>query len=104
MPLHASLPLSPSYQPWWSMCRIYIFPLHLMKISHQNKVFYDIGEYPNDEQELVLYLFMVILLISWRIMYIYNGRYEENSVFVVLHLINILIYNTTYNSSTTNTR
>eukprot|EP01084_Bolivina_argentea_P301451 520078_1 len=86
------------------MQNIYVCPLNSMKISHQNKVFYDIGEYPNHEQELVLYLFVAILLISWRIMYIYNGRYEENIVFVVLHLINILVYNTTYNSSTTNTR
>eukprot|EP01083_Nonionella_stella_P169173 573023_1 len=84
------------------MQNIYICPLNLMKISHQNKVFYGIGEYPDDEHKLVLYLFMAILLILWCSMYIYNGRYEENSVFVVLHLINILIYNTTYNSSTTN--
>ncbi len=40
-----------------------------MKISHQNKVFYDIGEYPNHEHKLVLYLFMAILLILWCSMY-----------------------------------
>eukprot|EP01084_Bolivina_argentea_P292187 502262_1 len=52
---------------------IYICSLHSIKISHQNKVFYDIGEYPNDEHELVLYLFMSILLILCCIMYIYDG-------------------------------